>query len=160
MCGCEEGQATVEAALLLPALMVCLALLVQPACILYTRAAMQSAAAEACRLLATPPSSSGVSEQSYRAYVLRRLSAVPDVDIFHVGGDAGWDVSFERLGEGRTVRVSIGTSVRPLPLLGVLASLLGEGDGSGGVRIEVAVQATVRPSWLEGGYGDWSSIWD
>ncbi len=140
--------------------MVCLALLVQPACMLYTRTVMQAAAAEGCRMLAAPPTSAGVAEQSYRAYILRRLSAVPDVGIFHVGGEAGWEIALEGPGGGDTARVSIATSVRPLPLIGVLTALLGAGDGDGGVRLEVEVATTVRPSWVEGGYGDWSSIWD
>lgn len=168
MCSCtdragsahsDEGQASVEAALLLPALMVCLALLVQPACMLYTRAVMHFAAAEACRLIATPPFTAGVADQAYRSYIERRLSAVPDVVVFHKGGARGWDIDYGFSAENGTARVSIGTSVQPLPLLGIFAALLGEGDGEGGVVMRVEVEERMRPAWVEGDYGAWSSIW-
>ena len=155
----ERGQATVEAALLLPVLLLCMTLLVQPACLLYTRCVMQHAAAEGCRVLATEPATAGVADQTYRAYILRRLGAVPDIDVFHVGGDAGWTISFSNSSGGREVDVSIETSVRPLPLFGSVASLFFEGDGEGGIVLKVDVSATMRPSWLEGDYGVWSSIW-
>ncbi len=155
----ERGQATVEAALLLPVLLLCMTLLVQPACLLYTRCVMQQAAAEGCRVLTTAPDTAGVADQTYRAFVLRRLGAVPDIDIFHVGGDAGWRISFSGPSDGYEVGVSIETSVKPLPLFGTVASLFLEGDGEGGVLLKVDVSATLRPSWLEGSYGVWSSIW-
>ena len=50
---CESGQATVEAAFLLPVLFVGLLLLMQPGILLYDRLVMQAAASEGCRLLAT-----------------------------------------------------------------------------------------------------------
>ena len=156
----EEGQASVEAALLLPALMVCLALLVQPACMLYTRAVMQFAAAEACRLVATPPSTAGVADQAYRSYIERRLSAVPDAAVFHKGGAQGWTIDYSFSPEDGVARVSIETSVQPLPLLGVAAALLGETDGEGGVVLRVEVEERMRPTWVEGDYGAWSSLWD
>ena len=68
----RSGQASVEAALLVPVVLTLVALLVQPACVLYTRAVMASTAAELTRLAAT----SRGGEGDVRAYALRRLAAV------------------------------------------------------------------------------------
>lgn len=155
----ESGQASVEAALLLPSLMVCMALLTQPVCILYTRCVMQAAAAEACRLMATEPTQVNVAPQAQRDYVLRRLVAVPNADVFHVGGEAGWTVELEGSTGGHAARARIATSVRPLPLVGVLPALLGKSDGAGNVLLEVEVETVTRPEWLEGSYGSWASTW-
>lgn len=144
---------------MLPCLMLCMALLAQPACLLYTRAVMQSAAAEACRLMATAPETTAAAPQAQRDYVLRRLAAVPDVEAFHVGGRAGWDIELEGGTGSRTARARIATTARPLPLVGVLPALLGRADGDGNVKLEVEVEAATRPGWLEGGYGSWSSVW-
>lgn len=155
----ESGQASVEAALLLPSLMVCMALLTQPVCILYTRCVMQAAAAEACRLMATAPTQVNVVPQTQRDYVLRRLAAVPNVDVFHVGGEAGWSIELEGGTGEHTARAHIATVVRPLPLIGVLPALLGKSDGAGNVLLEVEVETATRPAWLEGSYGSWASTW-
>ena len=40
----QRGQASVESALLLPTILLLLALLMQPACLLYTRCVMEGAA--------------------------------------------------------------------------------------------------------------------
>ena len=56
---CESGQATVEAAFLLPVLFVGLLLLMQPGILLYDRLVMQAAASEGCRLLATKTAAAG-----------------------------------------------------------------------------------------------------
>ena len=79
-----------EAALLLPVLMVCLALLVQPMCLLYTRCVMQSAAAEGFRLLATV--TGDTDDAACEQYVRRRLLAVPQTDVF-LAGD--WQVELQ-----------------------------------------------------------------
>ena len=156
----EEGQATVEAALLIPVVMVCIALLVQPACLLYTRAVMEAAAAEACRLVSTTPSTVGTADQAYRAYVLRRLSAVPDADLFHRGGREGWRITMEGATASHGASVTIETSVRPLPVLGVLPALLGKTDGNGDIVVRVEVVTTTRADWVEGDYGVWAGLWD
>lgn len=156
----ERGQATVEAALLLPVLMTLMAMLAQPACLLYTRCVMQAAAAEGCRLVATSTRAAGAAPQAQRSYVLRRLAAVPDAPIFHEGGEAGWEIELSGSTQAHAASVRIATTARPLPFVGMLAGLLGQGDGSGGVVLEVSVNHVTRPGWLEGGYDDWASIWD
>lgn len=154
-CSEESGQASVEAALLLPVLMVCLALLVQPMCLLYTRCVMQSAAAEGCRLLAT--ATGNTDDAACEQYVRRRLSAVPQADVFLTGD---WQVEFQGNAESDEVGVQIVGHARPLPLVGVVASLLGPADQAGNVELKVSVTRCSRPGWVEGGYSDWTSIWD
>ena len=154
-CSEDSGQASVEAALLLPVLMVCLALLVQPMCLLYTRCVMQSAAAEGCRLLAT--ATGNTDDAACEQYVRRRLSAVPQADVF-LAGD--WQVELQGDAESDEVGVQIVGHARPLPLVGVVAALLGPTDQAGNVELKVSVTRCARPGWVEGGYSDWTSIWD
>ena len=49
----EGAQATVEAAFLIPCLLTLMLLALQPVCLLYTVAVMESAAAETARVAAT-----------------------------------------------------------------------------------------------------------
>lgn len=148
----SEGQATVEAALLIPALLLTLGLLLEPACLLYTRMVMGQAAAETARLLVT----SSDSPETLRLFCLRRLAAVPELSLFHVGGSDDWDIEFSN--DQGTVSVSIRGHARPLPLLGLLAGgVLGYDEE--GVILSVHYEATLRPSWLGGDVHDWASIW-
>lgn len=83
--GVRLGQMSVEAALLLPVALALIALLVQPACVLYTRSVMAATAGELARLSLTRRG----GEDELREFALRRLRAVPDLSIFHEGGCAG-----------------------------------------------------------------------
>jgi Flp pilus assembly protein TadG len=156
----ERGQSTVEAALLVPALLLCLGLLVQPLCLLYTRAVMQAAAAECCRLVATRPVLYTAGDGDYEAFALRRLAAVPNVGVFHRGGGDGWDVTITASPSSHTVRTRIQTTVDPLPFWDGMAALLNMDDGEGHIRLVVDVTETVRSSWVDGDYRDWSELWD
>lgn len=148
------GQSTVETALLVPTVLVLVALLAQPACLLYTRAVMASAAHETTRLVATSPD----SERAARAFALRRLEAVPDAAAFHEGGPEDWEVRVEGPGEGGRVTVEIEGRVRPLPLLGAVVSVLGPQEGGLVVmRVEAAQDARAR--WIGGSYEEWIGIW-
>lgn len=148
------GQASVEAAALIPVLMFVLGLLLQPACLLYTRSVMRAAAGECARILATARDEH--DEADCRDFALRRLAAVPEVSVFHVGGPADWELEFAR--EGRQVTVTITGHLRPLPLLGMTIAQLGRREGAG-TRIEVSVTEQVRADWVEGSYGSWTSMW-
>ncbi len=148
----ERGQASIEAALILPAVMLVLALLLEPACMGYTLVVMRSAASETIRLIATQRA----TDDAVKAFVLRRLSAVPEVSIFHVGGEGDWDVQIER-GDG-VATVSIRGHASPLPLAGFVASAFADVDG-GGVVLSVEVSEKTRASWVRGDYGDWQGIW-
>lgn len=153
----ERAQATVEAALLLPAFLTVLLLALQPVCLLYTRAVMESAAAETARLMIT----AGVdADESARAFAMRRLAAVPDISIFHVGGPLSWDIELTLAGTAGTTAVSIEGAATPLPVLGAFAQMFGATDAQGNVLLAVEVSYEGRPEWLEGDYETWAAHWD
>lgn len=149
------GQASVEAALFLPVMMLLMAMLLQPAFLLYTRSVMQQAASEGLRVLATRPSDGSVSEEACASYVERRLGAIPDVAAFHAGE---WEVSCAGDSSAGEASVEVVGHMRPLPIVGILASMLGESDGDG-VVLRVSVSERTRPGWLEGDYEGWVSMW-
>lgn len=148
------GQGTVEAAVLLPTLFFLLGFLMQPACVLYTRSVMRATAGECARVLATARTAD--DEADCRSFALRRLEAVPEVSVFHVGGSDDWNISFDRLDGEVTVRIA--GHLRPLPLIGMTASALGAQDEVG-TLLDVSVTEQVRPGWLGGNYGSWVKIW-
>ena len=128
---------------MLPLLMLLVALLVQPVCVLYTCMVMRHAAAATVRVAAT-----SADDDMARGYAIRRLGAVPEASVFHVGGTRDWEVHVNRLSSGR-IGVEVWGHVRPLPLLGVVVGAMGERDAQG-VRLHVQVVEDVRPSWYEG----------
>jgi len=143
------GQASVEAAFLIPIVFLMLLLLIQPGIILYDRMVMQAAASEGCRLLATKTDAAGASEEKYESYILRRLGSIPPQDNFHIHGSAcSWDI--ELVGSENTafVEVTIRNKVKPLPLLDSGAKLLGLLDESGLLTIEVSVSMPTQPYWV------------
>lgn len=144
-----------EAALLIPTVMVVLALLLQPACLLYTRSVMGAAAAEGVRVMTTGVGGSEACE----SYVLRRLEAVPPVSIFHSGGMGDWAVSVSGPDENGRASVEVVGHVKPLPLFGTVVSALAASDDEG-VVLRVRVEESVRSSWVGGDYGDWVGIWE
>ena len=92
----ERGQATVEAAFLIPVLFTVLLLSVQPGMVLYDRMVMQAAASDACRLAAVKTDAVGDSSQAVEAFVRHRLGAIPPVPCFHVhDGGCSWEVSVQ-----------------------------------------------------------------
>lgn len=151
-----RAQATVEAAFLLPCFLTLLLIALQPLCILYTRSVMESAAAETARLMTTVEG----ELDGCKAFALRRLAAVPDVEIFHAGGELAWEVELTPADETGAVSVAITGAVRPLPVLGAFVRSMGETNGHGDVELAVQVSYQGRPAWLEGSYETWTSIWD
>ena len=143
-----------EAAALLPTLLLLLGLLVQPVCLLYTKAVMAQAASELTRVRAT-----GQSDEACRQYALRRLEAVPVVPLFHVGGPEDGEVVVSATDGGACVEASVSGHARPLPLTGAVVRALGEGDPEG-VVLRAGTRARVRPDWVVGDYGSWMSMWE
>lgn len=140
--------------MLLPVALALVALLVQPVCLIYTRSVMVATAAELVRVAAT----SRDSDEALRDFALRRLAAVPDVSLFYEGGPASWEVEVTGPDEGGVVTAAIAGRVRPLPVLGVLASALGRVEG-GSIVVEVEVSGPARASWVEGSYDAWVQMW-
>jgi hypothetical protein len=116
---------------------------------------MYATASECARVLAT--ASSGDADACKR-FALRRLEAVPEVSVFHVGGASDWDIALDYHENASSVSVTISGHVRPLPLLGITASAFGESSG-GMVVLKVQVSEKVRPDWLGGSYGSWTGVW-
>ena len=150
----RDAQMSVEAAVLIPAALTLIALLVQPACVLYTRSVMATTAGDLARLVVT----SRGGEEELRDYALRRLAAVPDVPIFHVGGSAAWRVFCAGPDDTGRVTVSLEGRVRPLPLFGAIVLALGTAEG-GDVVIRVERSEDLRAEWIGGSYEDWLDMW-
>ncbi|WP_449315089.1 TadE/TadG family type IV pilus assembly protein [Rubneribacter sp.] len=146
-----DGQATVEAAFLIPVLLIGLLLLVQPGILLYDRMVMGAAASEACRLLATKTDAAGDMEESCRAFVMHRLGSVPPVSCFHVHeGGCSWEVAFQGDERSEAVEVTIANEVRPLPLLGAGGALLGILNDRGNFEVRVSCSQSTQPDWVGG----------
>ena len=148
MCCCSSksrtgGQATVEAAFLIPVTLLLLALMVQPAIVLYDRMVMEAAAGQGLRMLSTRPS--GYPDTAYRQAIENQLEAVPDAPAFHVGE---WRIELQGDEDAGEVNVSVETSVRPLPLLGVVAAAFGETDDAGNIVVHVEATSALQPSWV------------
>lgn len=159
------GQASVEAAFLIPVLFVLMLLLMQPGIVLYDRMVMNAAATEACRLLATKTESAGDMNDSCKSFVLHRLGAIPPVSCFHVHDEGcTWDVRFEGDESSDVVRTTISTELRPLPLIGLGASLAGIVNDKGNFVVEVTAEQTTQPLWVgdsSGGFEPkgWIGAW-
>ncbi len=161
--GDERGQSTVEAAFVLPIVMLLVLFLLQPGIILYDRIVMQSAATEGCRLLSTLPSDNTSEGEDY---IKRRLSAVPQQDLFHVHSDSACSWVIELVGNETTsqVSVSILTEVKPLPLLDIGAALLGMTNDEGNLEVKVEAQLQSQPDWVLSDEGsldptNWIGAW-
>lgn len=156
--GEDRAQSTVEAAVLIPSFLVLVLLLLQPVCVLYTRAVMECAAGETARLMATSPPG---GEEACRAFAMRRLSAVPNLEVFHAGGRQSWKISLGYASDtGGEVAVGIEGAVRPLPILGAFVGAFGESNARGDVVIRVDVGYRGTPEWLEGDYETWIAAWE
>jgi hypothetical protein len=163
--GSRRGQGTVEAALLIPLLFLLLLLLCQPAILLYNRMVMENAANEGCRLLVTKTQQGEHSEYAYEDYIRRRLAAIPPLEIFHVRGDSrSWEIEQEGDEHSAVVSVHIVNRLKPLPLLGWGAQLLGMCDEQGYLTQEVVARGMTQPEWVfDSGAGspqEWVEQWD
>ena len=140
----RSGQATVEAAAAIPIAFLLLLLLVQPAIVLYDRTVMENAALETCRLLCTSDAGTSVAKD----FVRRRLSAVPETELFHKhAGGCSWEITLSGGPASAEARVKIATRLKPLPLLAQLSQVAGMCDGEGYWRLEVEETLPVRAPW-------------
>ena len=80
----EQGQASVEAAALLPAVSLLVLLLLQPLCCAYSEMVMREAAAETARAAVGT-----ADEERLEEFCRRRLAAIPGIAIF---SDGDWDI--------------------------------------------------------------------
>lgn len=143
----QRGQATVEAALALPLLLLLALLLLQPGILLYDRMVMADAAAQGARFQSTLPAGDPAVED----FVRRRLGAVPPQDLFHCHeGGCTWDIEATGGESSPEASVRIANQVRPLPLIDYGAGLLGLTNGAGNFEVEVSVTVPTQPAWAQG----------
>jgi hypothetical protein len=144
--GKRDGQASVEAAFLIPVILVCLMLLIQPSILLYDRIVMSSTAAQGCRLLATR--TAGEGDTAYVESLKRALGAVPQQENFHVhDGGCSWKVEVDGNESSSEVGVSIATKVRLLPLFDWCLTAFGAAD-DGVITLSVEVREPAKPGWV------------
>lgn len=145
---------------MIPIVFLLLLMMAQPAILLYDRMVMENAAAEACRLVSTYAEAGEYSDRRYQEYVQRRLASVPPIDIFHVSPDGeGWQIILDGGDSPGLVKVTISHRVRPLPLIGWGAALMGMTDGDGYMTQEVKVSMPNQPPWATGGQVGQPSSW-
>ena len=147
------GQASVEAAFLLPILLILFGLLLQPVILLYNKTVMNAAAAEACRAAGTIEKQADLD-----AFIKRRLGSIPKLSIFH---DGSWNLEYKLNSEDRNY-IAIKHKVQTLPLLGISAGLLAKKVSSNQIEQEVCVYTQIQPTWLsksEKSLQDWVNSW-
>ena len=147
----NAGQASVEAALLFPVILMIIALLVEPVCILYTKTVMDGACAEGLRV-ATTSSDTELIE----SYIKRRLKAVPEIPLFHKDGDEDWNISIDK--KEKDVLIEITGHVAAMPPIGWCLFLAGQTDDQG-IVLRSSLSANTYPDWIEGSYADWITFW-
>lgn len=145
----EQGQATIEAAVMLPVFFLVLLLMLQPGILLYDRLVMEGAASEACRLLATKTDAFGQMDDGCQVFVRRRLGAIPPLPIFHVHEPAcSWDISLIGSERESEVDIRIAHEVRPLPLFDAGARVMGLTNDRGNYEIVVERCLPAYAPWV------------
>ncbi len=144
----EDAQATVEAAFILPVIILCMGLSVQPILCMYTKSLMQEAALEGVRF-----AMSEEDKNKTERFVRRRLEAIPASEIFHAGSDDDWNIEIVRSQE--TVSITIVGHMKEIPLLGT-PSLLYLDHDEAGIVLKASASGVISPSWREGSYEQWA----
>ncbi|MDD5806936.1 MAG: pilus assembly protein [Eggerthellales bacterium] len=157
MCSRTEGQATVEAAFLIPLFVLCILIAIQPAILLFDRAIIAQAAWEGCRLAHVSQEDGQRVEMTIRSH----LRAIPDVAAFHVGM---WQVDVQGGDTFEEVRVTVSHGLQLLPGCAQFASALGWAH-AGVYEQEVEVSICGYETWVtQGELGispeAWVSRWD
>lgn len=143
-----KGQATVEAAFLVPVLMCVLLLMLEPGIVLYDRIVMNSAVVEGARLLSTQKDG---DTKLVEDYIKRRLGAIPSVDIFHVHrGGCSYEITCSGNSHTSTVSVTLKNKIKALPLLDISLRAFGGISDDGQFEIEVASTLQTQNSWARG----------
>jgi hypothetical protein len=158
----QGGQATLEAAFVIPVFCLLILMLCQPAILLYDRLVMESAAAEGCRLLATRTQvGAGAHDQEkYEGYVKRRLGSIPPIECFHLhDGSCSYEIVMSGDENSSEVSVSITNKLRLLPVMGLGARLLGKCGADRVYTQQVEVTMPSRPDWANGNPEDWKGRW-
>lgn len=122
---CEEGQALVEAPIVVGILTCMIVMLIQPCLCLTTRAMVGYAAACLARVDATATTSAVENPESiYRTYIEHKLGALPKGSYFYI--PSSLSVTSGEIDDGNKRKIEISVKQKPLPLFG---ALLAESDG-------------------------------
>ena len=140
----DKGQASVEAAVLIPITMCLIGLLLQPICLLYTRQVMQQSAGEAMRILATSDDISQCED-----FIIRRMRAIPDISILRYKSP---EITISKASKTATIKIL--QHVKPIPVLGIPLKSVFECDELGFI-VTVELTQEIVPKWQEGDYTDW-----
>lgn len=144
----QKGQATIEAAFLLPFLLLLVLLLLQPGIVLFDKIVMNQAAAEGCRRVMTGTVSLD-TDRVNEGFIRRRFGGIPPQDNFHIHqGACSWSIDSKGKDASGKVSVAITNELEPLPLLGWGADLSGMLNGKGGITLSADVMAPAQPSWV------------
>ena len=141
---------------MLPTFLTLILLALQPVCLLYTRAVMESAAAETARLMTTTTA----EDDDLKEFTRRRHEKSKRWALRQAGGPLSWDIELGRAGAGGVSSVSVSGEVKPLPVIGAFAQAMGGTAEDGYVELKVDVSYQSRPEWLEGDYDAWIAAWD
>lgn len=152
----EDGQTTLEAAYLLPVLMLLFGMLLQPVCIAYTRQIMQHVAQEAAHVVAIQDST--MSPSDIEKFIRSHLEAVPKISLFRAS-EKDWQIHITQKDGVAPAKVEIKAFVRPVPFLGVFAGFAGKKEGEN-ICLEVRANEQLRADWVQGNYGEWMKIWN
>ena len=145
----QSGQASVEAAYLIPILFVLVLLLIQPTILLYNQMVMQAAASEGCRMLMTNTVVAESTEEKCESYIIRRLGAIPPQENFHIHEkECSWEIELVGSEMSEQVEVVIKNRVKLLPLFDMAGTLLNLYDASDSYRQEVRVTMPTQPDWV------------
>ena len=75
---------------------------------------------------------------------------MPQHDLFHVHRPScTWRVELSGNEQSSEVAVSISTELKPLPLIGLGAGLLGMTNDEGNFEVRVEEHASVQPAWAD-----------
>ena len=148
----KRGQATLEAAFVIPLAFFLLALLVQPAVILYDKMVMTGAACEGCRLLATKTdvASGPFVDAKYEDAILHRLAAIPPIALFHIHGDTcSYEIEMTGDENDAEVTVTVRNRIKLIPGVSLFAQIAGFADDNGEYILEVTQTAPALPSGID-----------
>ena len=139
-----RGQSCVEAAFLLPVLLVFLLVLLQPALMLYHALILENTCQEACRVLAT--CSNDQDMRALDSFITHRLQALPA--FFAASDDADehpdWSITTQGNAASREVGVTIEGQVRALPLVG---GLFAGSFGASSIPIKISRTLVAHANW-------------
>lgn len=144
----RRGQATVEAAFLIPVMMCLLLLMIEPGIVLYDRIVMNSAVSEGARLLSTQKDG---NSELVEDYIKRRLGAIPSVDIFHLHEtECSYEISCNGNSHMEFVTVSLKNKIKALPLLDIGLRAFGGVSVDGYFEISTSCSLSTQNDWAYG----------